>query len=110
VNLLSILDLLLGLLDNHRRVGVDIEPILIDRQLPAPRRILVFVEPEGALVVAQRDLLLAFERQRVVGLQDGALHLRLDLSGLRVAVDDLIVIRVHCLLLVLLLMVVVVVA
>lgn len=106
MNLLSILDLLLGLLDNHGRVGVDIEPILIDWQLAAPRRILVFVEPEGTLVVAQRDLLLALERQRVVGLQDGALHLRLDLSGLRVAVDDLIIIGVHRLLL----MVVVVVA
>lgn len=105
MNLLSILDLLLGLLDNHGRIGVDIEPVLIDGQLAAPRRILVFVEPEGALVVAQRDLLLVLERQRVVGLQDGALHLRLDLSGLRVAVDDLVVIRVHRLLLVLVMLV-----
>lgn len=68
MNLLSILDLLLRLLDNHRWVGVDIEPVLIDWQLAAPRRILVFVEPEGAFVVAQRDLLLVLERQRVVGI------------------------------------------
>lgn len=109
VHFLFVLDLVLGLLDDHVRVRVDVQAVLIEWQLSAPRQILLFVDPQSALVVAQRDLFLIGKLQRILRLEYGSFHSRLDLACLRITIDNLITVYVRKLVIRLMTIIVVVV-
>lgn len=95
VHFLLVLDLFLWFLDDHARVRVDVQAVLIEWQLSAPRQILLFVDPQSALVVAQRDLFLIGKLQRILRLEYGSFHTRLDLACLRITIDNLITVYVR---------------